>query len=263
VLHTRTLGETSKLVTLYSEGCGKLKVTAKGARQPKSKFGGRLELLSEIQAVCYVRDDRELQILSDCEILQAHWRLAVDLERFCFGSAAIELIDRLTIEGEPNVRLYICLTGFLGALGEVAADQLEPLFWYYQLRVIAALGYRPELVWCVICRKKLEGPWLWFNAAQGGGLCPDCGRSNGLRIAGQNLRLLAYLQGLKTYRKEAIPPNPEQNAECRMVMCSFVEYHGGFGRRLRALDFLKPLPGLSPSRLGSAPIGIDKPAVQG
>ena len=39
VLRTMRMGETSRLVTLYTEDYGKLKVTAKGARKPKSKFG--------------------------------------------------------------------------------------------------------------------------------------------------------------------------------------------------------------------------------
>ena len=34
VLRSWRMGETSKLVTLYTEDCGKVKVTAKGARKP-------------------------------------------------------------------------------------------------------------------------------------------------------------------------------------------------------------------------------------
>ena len=239
ILRTRRMGETSKLVTLYTEDFGKLSATAKGARRPKSKFGGALELMTELQAVCYVRDERDLQTLSDADVLRSFPRLTGDLERLSFGSAACELIDHLTIEGEANRRLYQCLSGGLGALDEVAPEQTEPVFWYYQLRVIEALGYRPELLQCVSCRRELVGPWLWFSAALGGGLCPACGQGSGIRMAGQSLHFLASLQSLRTYRKELIPQAPDRRGEIRAALRSFLEYYGGERGHLRSLDFLE------------------------
>ena len=64
VLRSRRMGETSRMATLYTEDFGKLTVTAKGARRIKSKFGSALELMAEVQAVCYIRDTRNLQTLS-------------------------------------------------------------------------------------------------------------------------------------------------------------------------------------------------------
>jgi DNA repair protein RecO (recombination protein O) len=257
VLRSRRLGETSKLVTLYTEDYGKLKVTAKGARKPRSKFGGALELMTEVQAVCYLREERELQVLSDCDVLCSHQRLAGDLPRLAFGSAACELIDLLTIESEPNGRLYRCLAGVLDALEEVGPEQLEPLFWYYQLRLVATLGYRPELAQCVVCRRVLEGRWLWFSAALGGGLCQTCGQAHGIRMAGDSLRFLRDLQALKAYRREAIPPVPPRYGEIRQVMRSFLEYHSGERGRLRALGFLESVGAGAELRVDG---GADGPA---
>lgn len=239
VLRSRRLGETSKLVTLYTEEHGKLKATAKGARKPRSKFGGALELMTEVQAVCYMREDRELQTLSDCDPVRAFPELLKDLERLSFGSAACELIDRLTVERDPNRRLYRCLSGVLEGLDEVDSAQVEPLFWYFQLRAAEALGYRPELQRCVSCRAALEGQWLWFSPALGGGLCSRCGPAAGIRVAGDSLRLLAHLQGLRAYQREAIPPAPERRGELRSMLRSFLEYHGGQHSHLKSLDFLE------------------------
>lgn len=243
VLRRQRLGETSKLVTLYTEEYGKLKVTAKGARRPKSKFGAALEPLTEVQAVCYLRDERELQILSECDVVRQHPQLQADLERLSFGSAACELVDRLTVEGEANRRLYRCLSGVLAGLGEVTAGQVEPLFWYYQLRVAEALGYRPELARCVGCGAALEADWLWFGAEAGGALCPGCGHGQGVRLAGESVRLLGRLQQIRGYTPEAIPPVPPRRGEIRAALRSFLEYHGGGRGRLRSLDFLEAVSG--------------------
>lgn len=232
------MGETSKLVALYTAECGKLKVTAKGARKPKSRYGAALELMSEIEAVCYVRDERELQILSEGHVLRSFPGLSSQLERLAFGSAACELIDRLTIEHEPNRRLYGYLSGALGALEEVDTEQLEPLFWYYQLRVAEGLGYRPELGRCVSCRTVLQGASLWFSPALGGGLCDRCDRVGARRVSGASLGLLAALQNLKSYTREAIPAAPPHRAEIGDMLRTFMAYHAGGRLGLRSLEFL-------------------------
>ena len=238
VLRSQRIGETSKLVTLYSEDLGKLKTRAKGARKPQSKFGAALELLTEVHAVCYVREDRGVQTLSECAILRSFPSLVASLERLAFGSAALEMIDYLTIENEPNKRLYRCLSGVLSALEETDLARAEVVFWYFELRVAEALGYRPELVRCVSCRGKLEGRHLWFSVSQGGGLCASCGRTAGWRIAGDSLRFLAHIQSFKVYRREVIPAAPPRSGEIRAMLRSFLEYHIGKRGQLKALDFL-------------------------
>ena len=247
VLRTMRMGETSRLVTFYAEDYGKLKATAKGARKPKSKFGAALDLMTEVQAICYVKETRDLQTLTECTLLKPAPDLSHSLERLSFGSAACELIDRLTIEGEANPRLYQCLAGVLNGLAKVDQDQVESLFWYYQLRAAEALGYRPQLRQCISCQSELIGPWLWFSAALGGGICAACGQENGVRMARQSLNFLAALQGLKTYGKDTLPQTPPQRGEIRAALRGFLEYHGGARGRLRSLDFLDALNGVEPA----------------
>jgi recombinational DNA repair protein (RecF pathway) len=233
--------------------------------------------MTEIQAVCYVRDDRELHTLSDCEVLRTFPQLLSDIQRLAYGSGACEMVDRLTIDGEPAERLYRCLIGVLGGFEEVESAQIEPLFWYYQLRVADALGYRPELSCCVSCGAGLDadggGEWYQFSPALGGAICAPCSRQatpcneggpsvpgyeelspsiagGGLsyasegtagqtyRVAGASVRFLAGLQQLRTYHREAIPPVPPRSGEIRGMLRRILEYHAGQSGRLRSLDFL-------------------------
>ncbi len=261
VLRVRRMGETSKLVTLYTEDFGKVKVVAKGARKPKSKFGAALELMTEIQVVFYLRDDRELQTLSDCDVTRSHPGLLSVLQRLSYGSAVCELIDRLTIEGEGgNRRLYRCLAGVLVGLEEVSAPQTEALFWYFQLRMAESLGYRPELGRCVDCLSAFEGRSLWFSPALGGGLCTSCGRTaasdgdggaygaqptHAFRVDGDNIRFLAGLQSLAKYDKHAIPAAllRPRGREIRSMLLRFLEFHAGQSGRLKSLEFLESVNG--------------------
>lgn len=254
VLRARRMGETSKLVTLYTEEFGKLKVTAKGARRPKSKYGGALEPLTEIQIVCYFRDDRELQTLSDADVIRVYASLSGDMARLAYASAGCEMVERLTIEHEPNLRLYRCLTGLLSGLEEVTAEQVEPLFWYFQLRAAEALGYRPELSQCLSCGTDMgQVAWARFDPLTGGGLCPGCATGaagsdesappgqGARRLAGESTRFLALLQSIRVYSRDSLPPAPERRGEIRSLLRGFFESHSGHSGRLRALDFLESI----------------------
>lgn len=264
VLRAMRIGETSKLVTLFTEDHGKLKVSAKGARRPKSKFAGCLEVSWQVHVACPVRDDRDLHTLTDAETLRARPALLADLRRLSYAAAACETVDRLSLDHEPNRRLYLCLTGVLAGVEEVAPEQLESLFWYFQLRVAEALGYRPELSNCANCATALPAQAAWFSPGLGGAVCRDCGREaaaeleesrgpdylRARRVSSDSLRLLNALQGLRTYSREAIPPAPpERRAEVRALLRGFLEYHGGTNGRLRSLEFL--------DAMGVETVGVD------
>ena len=57
VLKSENWRETSKILTLFSQRFGKIRVIAKGARDPKSRLAGNLELFSQISIVFYKKEN--------------------------------------------------------------------------------------------------------------------------------------------------------------------------------------------------------------
>ena len=241
VIRNWRIGDTSRFATLYTEDRGKLKIAAKGARRIKSKFGAALELMSEINAVFYVGKNRNIQTLSECSLLRDPPSVTSDLKRFSLANAAIEMVDKVTIEGEPNRRLFACLRGVLRGLQEVDVNQLEVLFWYFELRVLDALGYSPELRSCTVCGADLRVGLCGFNVIVGGGICQACGDGGYQDIPFEGLSFLAKLQALPTYRREILPKEPVYRAQIRKLFKSFFAYHGLIVGNLSSLRFLDSL----------------------
>ena len=241
IIRNWRMGDTSRFATVYTEDLGKLKITAKGARQIKSKFGSALELMSEIDAVFYVGKNRNIQTLSECSLLREPPRVTTNLERFSLANAALELVDKVTVEGEPNSRLFSCLRGVLRGLQEVDVGQLEVLFWYFELRVLDALGYRPELSSCTACGVQLWAGSYGFSVAVGGGICQSCGEREYQDISFEGLSFLARLQALPTYSREKLPEVPIYRGQIRKLFHSFFVYHGLIPGTLRSLRFFDSL----------------------
>ena len=235
------MGETSRFVTVYTKDLGKLKITAKGARKIKSKFGSGLELMSEIDAVCYFGKNKNIQTLSECTLLENPPKVTNDLERFSLANASLELVDKVTVEGEPNDRLYACLRGVLKGLQEVDVSQIEVLFWYFELRVLDALGYRPELISCTSCGSQLNTESCGFNVALGGGICGVCCKRENQDLPFAVVSFLARLQGLTTYRREKLPKVPIFRSKIRKLFHSFFVHHGLIVGTLRSLNFFDSL----------------------
>ena len=95
---------------------GKVRAVAKGVRKTKSQFGARLEPMSHVRLLLY--RGRELDIVSQAESIEPLSPMLSSLDRASQGIAAIEAVDQLSLEREPNPRLYRMLVGVLRTIAE-------------------------------------------------------------------------------------------------------------------------------------------------
>src|SRR5947209_2803974 len=115
ILRTMRLGEADRIVTIFTQGSGKVRAVAKGVRKTKSRFGGRLEPFSHVDLLLY--RGRDLDIVTQCETITSFRAVREDYERFAAGEAILEATDRVAEERERNVRQFMLLLGALRALG--------------------------------------------------------------------------------------------------------------------------------------------------
>ena len=74
--------ESSRILTAFSRDYGKVKLVAKGARRPKSKYGAALEPLTHAQIIFYQRETRDLYTLSEAGVLDTFEGIKGSLEKF-------------------------------------------------------------------------------------------------------------------------------------------------------------------------------------
>ena len=241
VLRSIKWSETSRIVTLYTLGFGKLKVVAKGARRPKSRFGASLEPITHSAAVFYRKEGRDLHTLGQCDLIAAFPKLKSDLSTLIYASAVCELMDRLITGEDPNRPLFRALVETLGGIEESAAADAEKFLWRFQLHLAAFLGYRPEFGNCVRCETVLEGAKVAFSLALGGTLCDRCageGVQSHLIHMG-TARFLFHLQRARPDRVRSLKSLPQLAEEIRPLLGRFLAAHTEDHRGLRSLDFLE------------------------
>ena len=237
VLRGYRMSESSKVVVLYSREYGKLRLVAKGARRPKSKFGASLEAITWGSYVYYTRENRELQTLSEGDILHSFDGIKQGYRRLAYGSVICDLLDHLTADEDKNLLLCSVVLDTLRWMERVAEDALELPLWYFQLKAASALGYRPHLSGCVQCGKRLSGARVVFSPVLGGTSCSGCA-TTGMSVSMDTVRFLEHLQVGRSDRIDEHGFQVVNRVEGQGLLRSFMNHHVEGGRKVNAQDFL-------------------------
>ena len=249
VLKTHALGDTSRIVVVYTREQGMVRLVAKGARRTPSRFGFALEPLSRGRYVYYHKPDRELQLLSQADTIEATGSRLTDLTRLAHGEAALELVDRLVWGEEPHPELYDLLTEALEAVASAPLAALPAVTISFELQLASLLGYRPRLDACARCGGALSAARL-FSPAEGGLLCDSCAsRAVEGGIVTLSADALAGLALLLTrpVREAGDFLEVKRTGEILRVIEAFLRHHFQRFQGLRSLEMLRALqsPGSS------------------
>jgi DNA repair protein RecO (recombination protein O) len=230
VLGSVKLAEADKIVTILTQGEGKIRAVAKGIRRTHSKFGARLEPFTHVNLMMY--RGRSLDIVTQAEIIHPFLGLRRDFTLFSAGEAMLEAADKVAEEHERNVRLFLLLLHGLRALETGPTDPVA-VAEAYLLRLLGLSGFAPALEACAVCGSIEVGR---FSPSQGGAVCEGCQDRDARRVNPEALRWLAGLGSGDLEAAGSEPIAPEVRAEARALLYGFSEYH--LDRRLRSLPLL-------------------------
>jgi len=239
VLRRRDLGEADRLLTVYSREYGKLQQVAKGARRPSSRKAGHLEVFTRV--LIQAARGRELDVITQAEAIEPYLQLRTELVRVGQASYLIELIDRFTVDGEPNDALFTLLVRSLEHLDQ-GADS-HNIIRAFELRLLDQAGYRPELFQCVTCGSEVRPESQYFSYELGGVLCRGCRKSTpytkGLSLAA--LKVLRHVQRHPLSSFISLRVRPAVQDELDTLMEGFFSYL--LERKLNTPAFLRRIKG--------------------
>lgn len=193
-LARRDYSESSQIITVFARENGKVRGIAKGARRPKSKFGGGIELLSTGQLVFSTpRASSGLLNLAEWTVLNNHQNLRRSLGQLHQAYYLAELTDLFTEELDPHQQLYDMLSRALDSLcsGHNWLDLLS-----FQVGLLRQVGLWPDLSQCTQCGKVAPPrSAAYLSYTEGGLLCRKCSPSvdEKTRVTSQGLQIIRSL----------------------------------------------------------------------
>ena len=201
VLRRISLGETDKILTLFSREYGKFSAIAKGARRTTSRLAGGTEPLLFVRML--LGEGMNLDVVTQVEVRESFQTLKSDFGLYLRATYACELLDKLTAERDPSSAAFDALLSALYIL-QRAADP-DAALHAYELQLMGLIGYEPRLDACVRCERTWgEGVLpVGYSAPRGGALCADCNsavKEETLPVSGETILAMARLAALDDAR---------------------------------------------------------------
>jgi len=231
--------ESSHIVSWLTVDHGKIATIIKGAQRPRNIFLGQYDLFYTCELLFYLRLFQGLHIVKECSPLKPRSAF----RSYWPGTACASYFAGLTAKTAPfyapQRNLYALLETALDYFTE--EQNLETGLFWFELKLLGALGYAPRLDACLQCQRPLatsgdalpaaDGKLvsIAFSAARGGVLCGRCAgqnREKSGRIAPDSLALLRFWQSSRNIHAiRNIVCSERQIKDVGTILGSFLQHH--------------------------------------
>lgn len=136
--------ESSRIVTMFTREHGKIALMVRGAKKPRSKFSGLIEVGNLLDVIYYYKSSRSVQTLTEASLTEKTLNLRTDFKKMATATSALELISQLLHEGEVNEPLFEFTSKMLVWLNATDVSP-QKIFPYIQIRLADLMGLGLQL----------------------------------------------------------------------------------------------------------------------
>ncbi len=192
VLKEVQVGDGDKILTALLEGVGKVSISAKGAKRVNSRLLPLAQLFSYAEFELY--QGKKMYSLNGGEPLMSFLELRQDVVKFALATYMAELVLYVTNEQNPDDEILRLILNGLYALCKFQKP-VAFLKAAFELRLLCACGFQPELFCCRECGEVVEEVAFDFDSSSA--LCERCysrrGGEGSVILQPALLKLLRYL----------------------------------------------------------------------
>lgn len=233
--------DAHRILTIFSKEQGKIKVVAHGVTKPTSRKRGAVQSFSVTDFL--LRRGRELDSISQCESREFFPGLWEDLDKMLYAGHIAELVDALTVDGDPHEAVFIHITKALRELDKTSDPEL--VVRWFELRLMALLGYLPGLNGCVNCGGELNGSTARFSTQAGGLVCSRCAAgAGGISCNKGTVAVMNTLLNWDIDKINRVRVAQPSRAQMKSIMREYLQWH--MEKRSRSLQFMDKLNSFNP-----------------
>ncbi|MEI7579586.1 MAG: DNA repair protein RecO [bacterium] len=153
IIKLAQLKDADQLVIILGKEHSRIEAIAKSARKSGSHKGGLLDLLNYCNFSFY--QGHNLEMITEIELINDFAALKKDLRSVSEIFYLTEILNRFLLESEKNSN-YLEHVLELIKLIELNPDQSQILLSTFELQLISAIGFEPELSECIFCKTKFR-----------------------------------------------------------------------------------------------------------
>jgi DNA repair protein RecO (recombination protein O) len=245
ILNRQPYREYDALVTVYTRDYGRLSLVVRGVKKMQSKLAGHIEPLT--WADFLIIPGKTFDYAGSVVTRAAYAGIRNDLNKLYYAGRALNLFSRFVKEGHPDERLFFLLRDWLDVLNDFQEKQNsqtkesstkglsqgdgELFYSFFALKLLAELGYVPEMRTCLVCGRPIVAGRNFFDLKGGGLVCDTCREQKKteeevlstdlLMISDNCVKLIRYLLDSQELKIKA---NPALIKEAKKIIDCFLNY---------------------------------------
>jgi DNA repair protein RecO (recombination protein O) len=223
VLRTYPLGDADRLVSVLTRSFGRLKGVAKGARKPRSAFGGSLEPLSHLRLWFHENETRELVRFNQCELIESFLDVQQDYAAGIGLALLAEVSEAVLPERESSDAAFRLLLLAARTIKQTREPALP--IAYFCLWTVKLAGWLPDLTRCVKCGREASSEILHAAAEYPGLACARCKRPGMTAIPAPALAMARRMLAENLDRLAAERPLPNPGREFLEYLLDMIEHN--------------------------------------
>jgi len=223
ILDKRPFKEYDAVVSVFCADKGRLELVARGVKRPNSKLAGHTEPIT--LAKIMTARGRQYDYLAAAANENSFFNIKNDFDKINAAGRAIGIFKKLVKENEKDEKLFYLLYEFLAALNNCQFSNYQLFFHSFVLKLLAHLGYRPELRDCAVCKKRIVPNNNKFDVSKGGVVCGACDRRGAaLTITDNCVKILRIILKSDFNGLLKIKTDRKLEREVEKIIGSFYEY---------------------------------------
>lgn len=237
IIKRASSGEADRIITIFAENLGKIRVAGRGTRYITSKLASELDLFDYTDFL--IASGKTLDVITGAVAIKRFPFLKQDLKRLRVAEYLAKLINNFSAESHPA-----SLTAGYGA-GQKDDKELFSLFkkifyflekeerdfdpfWIlrnFEWEFLSESGFKPKLYNCSHCHKKLKPEKNYLDLRGHGIVCFSCGRKNREQavITNNAIKILRMLENREFDKLKKIKLAVGQKQEIKRTLQYFLE----------------------------------------
>jgi len=170
ILREYNVKENDKFITFYSQEEGKLEILVRGARKINSKLNPIISARFSFLNLVVIRG-RNFYRLIDGKTLEKFEELIKDYQKILLLNNIWKKVDGLLKFQKADDKILALMLEFLRRMNRLPITKALPLAAAFLIKLLAFVGYCPELKHCSACQKSPSTKQVFFDLNKGRVIC--------------------------------------------------------------------------------------------
>lgn len=175
-LKSYPLNDNDSIVVMFSKTKGIISAVAKGAKNPKSKLGARIQMF--VANTIMLFEGRNLDTISQAQSLNTFSKIRYNMDKLSYSMYISEIINTFCSKqynkDENSEVIYSLIFDSYKKIADCStAEEILLTVLKFQLKIMDTLGWGLDFSTCTVCQKNLDSD-IYYSPNSNGFLCEKC-----------------------------------------------------------------------------------------